>query len=316
MNDIATVLPIARYRLEFEVTSPLTLPPYAGSTLRGAWGRALRALSCLTRQPTCDGCPLLHTCPYTAVFETRVLPGHPSPTLQGLIEVPRPYVLEPPTASKRHYRPGERLVFHTVLIGRRALEHCSLVIQAHAQSFQQGVGKDRGTAELQRVVHEGLDERVVQEGAHGRLVDHIVKLPAPPGIARAARLSFYTPLRLQTNGHCATPTEFHARKLLMALVRRVALLAEFHGAGPLAVDFKALAWQAESIDSATDLLWHDWSRWSGRQKRTMSLGGYLGEWRLTGDLGPFAVYLHFGQWLHVGKEATFGMGGYRLHVPA
>jgi hypothetical protein len=56
-------LPLARYRLEFEVKTPLHLPAYAGS--------ALRAASCMTRQPACDGCPLLATCPYAAIFETR-----------------------------------------------------------------------------------------------------------------------------------------------------------------------------------------------------------------------------------------------------
>lgn len=312
MNDVADSLPLARYRLEFAVTSPLSLPAYAGSTLRGAWGRALRALSCLTRQPTCDGCPLLRTCPYTAVFEPRLIPGRPTPTLQGLTEVPRPYVIEPPAIGERRYVPGERLVFHTVLIGPRALAHLPLVIQAHACAFRRGVGKGGGTAELQRVVHEGSSEQVVQEGIRGRLVAHLPSLPAGTGLERSACLSFYTPLRLQTNGRCAAPSELNTRKLLMALVRRAAFLAEFHGTSTPPIDFKRLARLAEIFASDTDLLWYDWSRWSGRQKRAMHLGGYLGEWRLRGELTPFAVYLHLGQWLHVGKEATFGLGGYRL----
>jgi hypothetical protein len=35
-----------------------------------------------------------------------------------------------------------------------------------------------------------------------------------------------------------------------------------------------------------------------------------------GDLAPFWPYLVFGQWVHVGKGATFGLGGYRLEPPA
>lgn len=42
-------LPLARYRLEFFVDTPLYLPAYAGSTLRGAFGGALRAAACMTR---------------------------------------------------------------------------------------------------------------------------------------------------------------------------------------------------------------------------------------------------------------------------
>ncbi len=41
------------------------------------------------------------------------------------------------------------------------------------------------------------------------------------------------------------------------------------------------------------------------------LRGVVGTWKLGGDLAPF---LHLGQWLHVGKEATSGLGGYSLHA--
>lgn len=314
MNDSAIPLPVARYRLEFEVTSPLSLPAYAGSTLRGAWGMALRTSACLTRQPVCDGCALLYTCPYAAIFETRP-PRDRAPTLQDFSQVPRPYVIEPPTLGERLYARGERLAFHIVLAGR-ALEHLRLIIEAHVRAFRRGVGKGDGTAELRRVVHEGPPEQVVQEGAGGAIAPHVPSLPPVPDLGPAVVLRFHSPLRLQTNGRRATAGELTARKLLMALVRRVALLAEFHGSGPLALDFAALARQAETIASDTALRWQDWARWSNRQRQGMALGGYVGEWRLEGGLAPFAPFLHLGQWLHVGKEATFGLGGYRLLQPA
>ncbi|WP_126443805.1 CRISPR system precrRNA processing endoribonuclease RAMP protein Cas6 [Sulfuricystis multivorans] len=306
--DIA--LPLARYRLEFEVTRPLHLPAYAGSTLRGAWGGALRAASCMTRKPVCEGCPLIHTCPYAAIFETRP-PQHHAPSLQDFSQVPRPYVIEPPEMGERLYQPGERLAFHIVLAGR-ALAQLPLVLWAHVKAFRRGVGKGDGTAELMRVVHEGMSEQVILEGPGDAIAPHDTTPPAAAAMNQAARLHFHTPLRLQTNGRRATVEEHTARKLLMALVRRVALLCEFHGDGPLALDFPALAKHAETIESETQLDFQDWTRYSSRQQKKMSLGGVVGEWFLTGDLAPFAPFLHLGQWLHVGKEATFGLGGYRL----
>jgi len=44
----------------------------------------------------------------------------------------------------------------------------------------------------------------------------------------------------------------------------------------------------------------------------MALGDVVGEWSLCGELGPFLPFLHLGQWLHVGKNATFGLGRYAL----
>ena len=55
------MLPHARLRLQAAVDTPLRLPDYAGSTLRGAFGGALRRIACMTHVPTCTGCPLLHT---------------------------------------------------------------------------------------------------------------------------------------------------------------------------------------------------------------------------------------------------------------
>ena len=67
---------------------------------------------------------------------------------------------------------------------------------------------------------------------------------------------------------------------------------------------------------AEGLRWFDWGRYSQRQQQEMQLGGLLGSVHLQGDLAPFAQLLHLGQWLHVGKNASFGLGGYRRQAVA
>ena len=302
-------LPLARYRLEFTVETPLHLPAYAGSTLRGAFGVALRATACMTKQKTCDGCALLSTCPYAVVFETRPpLDGH---ALQKFSQVPHPYVIEPPQWGERDYAPGEALSFHLVLAGR-ALDQFPLVLWAFVKAFSRGVGRGDGTAQLTRVIHVGSDETVVLEGPQASLQEHPHTIPPPSFSGDSVTLSIETPLRLQKNGHPIDATDLTARDLLTALVRRIALIHEFHGSGPLPLDFTDLARRAETIASEKNLRWRDWQRYSSRQKQKMALGGVVGTWTLRGDLAPFIPFLHTGQWLHVGKEATFGLGGYRL----
>ncbi len=60
--------------------------------------------------------------------------------------------------------------------------------------------------------------------------------------------------------------------------------------------------------TATDLHWRDWQRYSNRHGTKMSLGGFLGEMEIAGDLAPFAPLLRAAEVLHVGKCATFGLG--------
>ncbi|MDP2811902.1 MAG: CRISPR system precrRNA processing endoribonuclease RAMP protein Cas6 [Rhodocyclaceae bacterium] len=305
-------LPLARYRLEFVVETPLYLPAYAGSTLRGAFGGALRATACMTQRKTCEPCPLLRTCPYAAIFETP--PPAEDHALQKFTQVPHPYVIEPPGWGEKSYAPGEPLAFHLVLAGR-ALDQLPLMLWAFVKAFWRGVGKGDGAARLSRVVHVGAIETIVLENPESAVAEHPRAVPQVLTFPNdAVTLSIDTPLRLQRNGRPIDAADLSARDLLTALVRRIALIHEFHGAGPLPLNFTDLARRAESIASEKDLRWRDWTRYSSRQKQKMALGGVVGHWTLRGDLAPFLPFLHLGQWLHAGKGATFGLGGYRLEV--
>jgi hypothetical protein len=303
-------LPLARYRLDFIVEVPIFLPAYAGSTLRGVFGGALRAASCMTRQKTCDACPLIHSCPYAVVFETRP-PENPAGLPQKFSHVPHPYVIEPPQWGERSYASGERLSFHLVLAGR-AIAQLALILHAFAQAFLRDVGRSRGAARLEKVTHMGAEARVILEGMQGILQEHDTTIAPPPTLGNTARLRFVSPLRLQRNGHPIDGRELTARDLLVALVRRAALMHEFHGQGILPLNFTQLALQAEAVESEKKLRWQDWTRYSNRQQQKMRLGGVVGDWILRGNLAPFAEFLHLGEWLHVGKEATFGLGGYQI----
>jgi hypothetical protein len=162
----------------------------------------------------------------------------------------------------------------------------------------------------------GDDVMPILDGPGGSVAAHEAVVPPAPALAGdTLTLHFEAPLRLQTNGRRATAEEFTQRKLLTTLIRRIALIHEFHGAGALPLDFKALAAQADGLGSEKNLKWRDWTRFSSRQQQKLDLGGVVGTWTLTGDLSPFLPFLHLGQWLHVGKEAVFGLGAYRMELP-
>ena len=91
------------------------------------------------------------------------------------------------------------------------------------------------------------------------------------------------------------------------------MLDASHGPTAPQQDFAALVKQASAVTAyAPDTRWMSWGRYSQRQQREMHFSGLVGSIRLEGDLMPFAPLLHLGQWLHLGKKATFGMGAYAL----
>lgn len=310
----ANSFPLARYRLEWQASTALRLPDYAGSMLRGAFGHALRQLACMTRQKDCAGCPLLASCPYPAIFAPQPPATH---ALQKFTQIPVPYVIEPPEWGARQINEGEAFSFNLVLIGR-ALRELPLIILAWRRAFARGVGSGDGTAELLGVIHCGqAQETEIHRPETGTIAPHTQEIAfntAPSDGAEQTELTlhFSTPLRLQKNGHALPPEKLDARTLLMALVRRASLLAEFHANGPLTADFAALLAASAGIQDSKTLVWQDWARFSSRQQQKMVLGGVIGDWTLRGPIAPFIPFLRLGEWLHVGKEAAFGLGRYTL----
>ena len=309
--------PLARYRFEWQASTPIRLPDYAGSMLRGAFGHALRQLACMTKQKECAGCPLIGTCPYPAIFAPPPPAQH---ALQKFSQIPVPYIIEPPPWGGRQIEVGEAFAFHFVLLGR-ALRELPLITLAWRRALARGVGAGEGRAELVRVVHcDETQETEIHRPDAGTLAQHAQTVaytgadihdPAPGTVT----LQFNTPLRLQQNGRALLPEKLDARTLLMALVRRTNLLAEFHADGPLVKDFSVLAAASRGIQDDKQLTWRDWTRYSSRQQQKMVLGGAVGQWTISGQLAPFMPYLRLGEWLHVGKEASFGLGHYTIGSP-
>jgi hypothetical protein len=82
------------------------------------------------------------------------------------------------------------------------------------------------------------------------------------------------------------------------------------------VDYRGLIEEATNVKLVKDeTRWEEWARYSTRQGRRMEWGGITGEATYEGGLAPFWPFLVFGQWTHVGKGCTFGLGQYRLYPP-
>lgn len=63
----------------YTISAPLLddalLPPYKGSTFRGAFGGCLKKAVCAVRQKECQNCLLASRCVYAQLFEGKTCQG-------------------------------------------------------------------------------------------------------------------------------------------------------------------------------------------------------------------------------------------------
>ena len=81
----------------------------------------------------------------------------------------------------------------------------------------------------------------------------------------------------------------------------------------MSLDFKGLIEEAKNITiKEENLHWQDWERYSNRQETMMKMGGFIGSVTFEGDFEPFAPFLLLGEYIHVGKGTSFGLGKYKI----
>ena len=133
---------LARYRLTLTALSTITMPPYAGSTLRGGFGHAFRKMVCTQGPIDCRDCTLKAACPYPYIFETAPFEG--AQQLRTYGDVPRPFVIDP-LDTRGEYRKGESFSFQLTLIGVLSITFPTFW-SASANWGRWGLAKDAGAS--------------------------------------------------------------------------------------------------------------------------------------------------------------------------
>ena len=339
---------VGRFVLRLRALEEIRLPAYEGSTLRGGFGHALKRACCALRRQECATCMLRERCVYLYLFET---PPPPDAEMMRLYPAaPHPFVIEPPENGKRVLGVGENFEFGLVIIGR-ALEYIPYLIYAFIGLGEMGLGRGRrvgtGGNSTPRLDNDSSAnsrhgaagggrggkfslEDVFAMSAEGLVSiydssNQSLKKPVPwpdqeatwsrcEALRTAGRITmhFKTPTRIKSDGHFTDEPEFH--NLVRSLLRRLSALSYFHCEKRLELDFKGLIERAKKVERvSSDLRWHDWERYSGRQKQKMTLGGFVGEATFAGDFGELLPMLVWGGVLHIGKAASFGLGKYILN---
>lgn len=310
-------LRFAKFTFHLKALETIELPRYAGSTLRGGLGNAFKKVVCVTRSADCARCLLRKKCLYVYVFETPPPPS--SQIMRKYPTAPHPFIIDPPVTKTPVYPPGKEIVFGLTLIGR-AIEYLPYFIYTFIKLGELGLGKGRGKFELHKV-SDTLNNDTEIFNAHTQTLTAGFKTitaddlnPGPP-VSNKITLQFLTPTRIKFNGKYTINLEFHI--LIRNLLRRIALLSYFHCDQELNVDFNSLIRRAKDVRIAhRNLKWYDWQRYSTRQQRAMKLGGFIGSVTYQTDhpdsFRPFLPYIYVGQFTHLGKASSFGLGKYKI----
>src|SRR5215213_3445615 len=187
-EDFAAI-DLSRYELLLRAVDAVGLPSYLGSTLRGAFGHALKDAVCVMPHRNCERCMVVDRCAYPYIFETP--PPQNISILRGQQRVPHPFILTPPIPNLRESSPsqkpgempepartvhlndgravrlvqsqnlsgpsmrrnlkrGDQVAFELSLLGR-ATEYMPYVVYAVSEMARHGLGADRGRFELDEV---------------------------------------------------------------------------------------------------------------------------------------------------------------------
>ena len=303
----SNALSIARYRFEIKLRQPLLLQPYEGAFLRSVFGNALRNQTCMTKRANCDDCSLRSVCPYHLVFE----PESPSEIKGQFPKVPPPYLIESPI--NEHSYKSNVLKIDMVLFGY-ALKHLSHIVMAWQWASSQGFGKERVKGKLLTVsIQNSTQWDEVYHHQQGRIKPHKAELYLPSNnpIGHSFELSFVTPTRIQKKGKILGAHQIDAKTLINAIKRKVNLYKALY----LLTHKSCFQEQKiEEISYQSELTRKHWSRYSARQKQSVSLDGLVGTFEIDTLQQLTYEELWLGQWTHVGKNTSFGLGQYQLRA--
>ncbi|MBL8149867.1 MAG: CRISPR system precrRNA processing endoribonuclease RAMP protein Cas6 [Blastocatellia bacterium] len=324
LENSFNTLSLSLYELYLCAKESTLLPSFLGSTLRGAFGQALKDVVCIMNHRDCAKCIVFDRCTYPYIFETPV--PKDLHQLKGFQQAPHPFILMPPIDRKGLSKNFDKvsiqaeqiLPFRLTLIGK-AQESLPYIIYALSQMAERGLGYARAKFQLVEVKHNNKTIYTIEQqrlsnmtqAAHSLkelVTDRLKKLSTKDTI----KLKFLTPSRIRVDGDLQTELTFQL--LVRNLLRRLSMLFAVHAEKPLELNFKQLIELASgAVVAESNLKWLDLERYSNRQKTKMKIGGFVGEIAFSGEaIETFLPLIIAGEILGIGTGTTFGLGHYQI----
>lgn len=234
------LLAVSCYQVKLRAKQAARLPVYLGSTIRGAFGHALKDTVCIVNHRECGRCIVADRCSYPYLFETAINNSQKE-THQDL---PHPFVLAPPlkTGAKagdyQSFSPDEEMIFDLILMGR-AIDYLPYIVYSISRMAEKGFGlRVRNSFRLCEVVcldslpvtsiYNAETEQLTTPDKFKTLAELVAireSLIVKSNIEKL-NLNFLSPTRIRLGGKLQNNLSFSI--LVKNLVRRISLLAQTH----------------------------------------------------------------------------------------
>jgi len=318
-QEILSDFRLAKFRFSLRLLESVRLPVYLGSTLRGGLGHVFKRTVCISPERNCSECLLKARCAYSYCFETPT--GHETSLSHKSSNYPHPFIIEPLHEFQNWPRENDHINFNLVLIGK-GIDYLPYFVFVFDELGRAGLGRERGRYLLEKVEglsdfsngrHETIYESKRRFLSNGYQVERFADIvEETSGYAgRSLCIKFVTPTRIKYQGRLEAEVNFCV--LIKNLLRRISLLSEMHCNSRLDLGYAEIIENAKNVRTGrSNLRWYDWDRYSSRQQAKMKLGGFVGDITFEGDLAKFMPFIKLGEYLHVGKGTSFGLGEYRI----
>jgi hypothetical protein len=274
------------------------------------FAEAFRRLVCRRNSTECSNGSGCADCPYRVLFSQQL--GADPSAVRCHQKPPLPFIFSFPAcgaASKR----TNGFTCTLVLVGK-AFNHTTEFIKAFRSLLAKG-HKAGQFAQAAVSLVESLDfhgnPTTIAPGEAAPDTGSLVTLDSQGVVDSRCRptdavgITFITPLKLAKTGRIMC--SFDAGQFVRSLMRRVSALTYYYCGYEMRDDFREYAHAANRIELLEDNFFY-----ADAGRRSPAMSGVMGDGVLNGDFNDLMPFLAVGEYLHLGKGASYGMGQYRL----
>jgi hypothetical protein len=312
MKSVLEKLAFQVFEFVLQPEERIVFPHFKGNVFRGSMGKALRRLTCASGLDDCKDCLLSNNCIYSRIFES-FNPGVNQSILGKVEKAPHPFIIDVNEKNQLEYSRNREIRFRLTLIGE-AMKYISYFILAFIDIGESGIGRTRGCFKIKQVWSGGQE---IYNAHKKKITLDFDSIPGSRFMGEkwdkgCLDISLETPLRLKYDQRFQKQITFPM--IVSNLLRRVYLLANHYCGGPASVDMKELIEMSKKVVLVnSEIYWHQQERYSYRQNRGVSMAGVSGTLDFEGDFNPFIAFLRIGEYLHLGKGTSFGLGKIKIN---